>query len=36
MTIHWINGKPFTDDERCPNGLRELTLYELEQEGMID
>lgn len=36
MNITWINGKPYVEDERSPYGLRELTLYELEQEGMID
>jgi len=33
IEIKWINGRPFVETE---NGLREASLYELEQMGAID
>jgi hypothetical protein len=36
MEIIWINNTPYVEDERYANGLRELTLHELEELGVID
>jgi hypothetical protein len=36
MKIIWIDGKPYVEDERAWNGLRELTPHEMEALGYHD